>query len=167
MSQFCTVVDISDSRSHYSTAHSSHFLSIFSVVNVSAWRSVNDELAMWSHHMMPFRTLFFEKENSPVEKYFSQLEAVQVTDANTGGVSDPLRCRKHTFSSPSHSPASQVAAHDWIRTDSGFGKCQVCHKKIKTLAGRRCVWCHELVRMAILAPWSSARVPFAESCPFF
>ncbi|XP_056887393.1 diacylglycerol kinase, alpha b [Takifugu flavidus] len=37
-----------------------------------------------------------------------------------------------------------IAAHDWIRTDSSSGKCQVCHKKIKTLAGRRCVWCHEM-----------------------
>ncbi|XP_068576467.1 diacylglycerol kinase, alpha b isoform X2 [Cebidichthys violaceus] len=37
-----------------------------------------------------------------------------------------------------------VAAHDWIKVDSKSTKCQVCHKKIKTLAGRRCVWCHEM-----------------------
>ncbi|XP_070815612.1 diacylglycerol kinase, alpha b [Chaetodon trifascialis] len=37
-----------------------------------------------------------------------------------------------------------VAAHDWIRTDGNSTKCQVCHKKIKTLAGRRCVWCQEM-----------------------
>lgn len=43
-------------------------------------------------------------------------------------------------------PVSQVAAHDWIRTDGNSSKCQVCHKKIKTLAGRRCVWCQEMVR---------------------
>nr|XP_046240064.1 diacylglycerol kinase, alpha b isoform X2 [Scatophagus argus] len=37
-----------------------------------------------------------------------------------------------------------VAAHDWIRADSNSTKCQVCHKKIKTLAGRCCVWCQEM-----------------------
>ncbi|XP_031702449.1 diacylglycerol kinase, alpha b isoform X2 [Anarrhichthys ocellatus] len=37
-----------------------------------------------------------------------------------------------------------VAAHDWIRADCKSTKCQVCHKKIKTLAGRRCVWCQEM-----------------------
>ncbi|XP_010780235.1 diacylglycerol kinase, alpha b isoform X1 [Notothenia coriiceps] len=37
-----------------------------------------------------------------------------------------------------------IAAHDWIRADCNSNKCQVCHKKIKTLAGRRCVWCQEL-----------------------
>uniref|UniRef100_A0A7N5ZVV0 Diacylglycerol kinase n=1 Tax=Anabas testudineus TaxID=64144 RepID=A0A7N5ZVV0_ANATE len=31
-------------------------------------------------------------------------------------------------------------AHDWIRADCNSTKCQVCHRKIKTLAGRRCVW---------------------------
>ncbi|XP_034544024.1 diacylglycerol kinase, alpha b [Notolabrus celidotus] len=36
-----------------------------------------------------------------------------------------------------------VASHDWIRADCKSTKCQVCHKKIKTLAGRRCVWCQE------------------------
>lgn len=42
-----------------------------------------------------------------------------------------------------------MAAHDWIRTDSSSGKCQACHKKIKTLAGRRCVWCNEMVSTAV------------------
>ncbi|KAM6946538.1 diacylglycerol kinase, alpha b isoform 2-T2 [Lycodopsis pacificus] len=37
-----------------------------------------------------------------------------------------------------------VAAHDWIRADCKSTKCQVCHKKVKTLAGRRCVWCQEM-----------------------
>ncbi|KAK1902010.1 Diacylglycerol kinase alpha [Dissostichus eleginoides] len=37
-----------------------------------------------------------------------------------------------------------IAAHDWIRADCNSNKCQVCHKKIKTLAGRRCAWCQEL-----------------------
>uniref|UniRef100_A0A3Q3R4Y1 Diacylglycerol kinase n=1 Tax=Monopterus albus TaxID=43700 RepID=A0A3Q3R4Y1_MONAL len=37
-----------------------------------------------------------------------------------------------------------VAAHDWIRADCSSAKCQVCNKKIKTLAGRRCVWCKEM-----------------------
>lgn len=42
---------------------------------------------------------------------------------------------------------SQIAAHDWIRADCNSTKCQVCHRKIKTLAGRRCVWCQEMVRI--------------------
>ncbi|KAM9361198.1 diacylglycerol kinase, alpha b [Symphorus nematophorus] len=37
-----------------------------------------------------------------------------------------------------------IAAHDWIRADCNSNKCQVCHKKIKTLTGRRCVWCQEM-----------------------
>ncbi|XP_049894537.1 diacylglycerol kinase, alpha b isoform X2 [Epinephelus moara] len=37
-----------------------------------------------------------------------------------------------------------VAAHDWIRADCKSNKCHVCHKKIKTLAGRRCAWCQEM-----------------------
>uniref|UniRef100_UPI0037E76AF2 diacylglycerol kinase, alpha b isoform X1 n=1 Tax=Semicossyphus pulcher TaxID=241346 RepID=UPI0037E76AF2 len=37
-----------------------------------------------------------------------------------------------------------VASHDWIRADCKSTKCHVCHKKIKTLAGRRCVWCTEM-----------------------
>ncbi|KAM9759744.1 diacylglycerol kinase, alpha b [Menidia menidia] len=36
------------------------------------------------------------------------------------------------------------AVHDWIKADSNSSKCQVCFKKIKTLAGRRCVWCREM-----------------------
>ncbi|KAM3878421.1 diacylglycerol kinase alpha-like [Diretmus argenteus] len=36
------------------------------------------------------------------------------------------------------------AAHDWINADCNSNKCQVCHKKIKTLAGKCCVWCHEM-----------------------
>ncbi|XP_067361903.1 diacylglycerol kinase, alpha b isoform X2 [Channa argus] len=37
-----------------------------------------------------------------------------------------------------------IAVHDWIRSDCNSTKCQVCHKKIKMLAGRRCVWCQEM-----------------------
>ncbi|XP_037627483.1 diacylglycerol kinase, alpha b isoform X3 [Sebastes umbrosus] len=37
-----------------------------------------------------------------------------------------------------------VPAHDWIRADCKSTKCQVCHKKIKTSAGRHCVWCQEM-----------------------
>uniref|UniRef100_A0A3Q3N7C8 Diacylglycerol kinase n=1 Tax=Labrus bergylta TaxID=56723 RepID=A0A3Q3N7C8_9LABR len=37
-----------------------------------------------------------------------------------------------------------VPSHDWIRADCNSTKCEVCHKKIKTLAGRRCVWCHDM-----------------------
>lgn len=46
---------------------------------------------------------------------------------------------------------SQVAAHDWIRADSNSNKCQVCHKRIKTLAGRHCVWCKEMVRAVFVS----------------
>uniref|UniRef100_A0A4W6FWN0 Diacylglycerol kinase n=1 Tax=Lates calcarifer TaxID=8187 RepID=A0A4W6FWN0_LATCA len=38
----------------------------------------------------------------------------------------------------------EITAHDWIRADCNAAKCQVCHKKIKTLVGRRCVWCQEM-----------------------
>ncbi|XP_034022761.1 diacylglycerol kinase, alpha b isoform X2 [Thalassophryne amazonica] len=37
-----------------------------------------------------------------------------------------------------------VPAHDWIRVNCNATKCHVCQKKIKTLAGKRCVWCHEM-----------------------
>ncbi|XP_077459710.1 diacylglycerol kinase, alpha b isoform X1 [Stigmatopora argus] len=37
----------------------------------------------------------------------------------------------------------RVPSHDWIRSDRS-SKCQVCQKKIKTLAGRRCVWCQQM-----------------------
>ncbi|XP_029990196.1 diacylglycerol kinase, alpha b isoform X2 [Sphaeramia orbicularis] len=37
-----------------------------------------------------------------------------------------------------------IAVHDWIRADCNSTKCEVCHKKIKTLAGRRCVWCKDM-----------------------
>jgi len=43
----------------------------------------------------------------------------------------------------------QVAAHDWISADCKSSKCKVCHKKIKTLAGSRCVWCREMVRTSL------------------
>lgn len=49
------------------------------------------------------------------------------------------------------SSVCQVAAHDWIRADGNSTKCQVCHKKIKTLAGRRCVWCQEMVRTVFVS----------------
>ncbi|MEQ2297292.1 hypothetical protein AMECASPLE_033364, partial [Ameca splendens] len=41
------------------------------------------------------------------------------------------------------------ATHDWIKADCNSSKCQVCFKKIKTLAGKHCVWCQEMVRMAL------------------
>ncbi|XP_075997440.1 diacylglycerol kinase, alpha b [Genypterus blacodes] len=37
-----------------------------------------------------------------------------------------------------------VPAHGWIRADCKSTKCHVCHKKIKTLTGKHCVWCHEM-----------------------
>lgn len=43
----------------------------------------------------------------------------------------------------------QVAVHDWIKSDCNSAKCQVCHKKIKTLAGRCCIWCQEMVRTCV------------------
>nr|XP_057911838.1 diacylglycerol kinase, alpha b isoform X3 [Doryrhamphus excisus] len=38
----------------------------------------------------------------------------------------------------------RLPSHDWVRTDRSSPKCQVCQKKIKTLSGRRCVWCQEM-----------------------
>uniref|UniRef100_A0AAR2L5D5 Diacylglycerol kinase n=1 Tax=Pygocentrus nattereri TaxID=42514 RepID=A0AAR2L5D5_PYGNA len=38
--------------------------------------------------------------------------------------------------------ASQIAVHDWVSADCDSSKCEICHKKIKALAGKRCVWCH-------------------------
>ncbi|KAL6111639.1 dgka [Pungitius sinensis] len=72
-----------------------------------------------------------------------------------------------------------VAAHDWIKADCKSTRCQVCHKKIKTLAGRRCVWCQEMrhdeciflgfsscdcgpLRDHILPPWAIHAVPKEE-----
>uniref|UniRef100_A0AAQ4S9X9 Diacylglycerol kinase n=1 Tax=Gasterosteus aculeatus aculeatus TaxID=481459 RepID=A0AAQ4S9X9_GASAC len=74
-----------------------------------------------------------------------------------------------------------VAAHDWIKADKST-KCRVCHKKIKTLAGRRCVWCQEMrhdeciflglsscdcgpLRDHILPPWAIHAVPKIVSIP--
>uniref|UniRef100_A0A668AFW7 Diacylglycerol kinase n=1 Tax=Myripristis murdjan TaxID=586833 RepID=A0A668AFW7_9TELE len=37
-----------------------------------------------------------------------------------------------------------VPVHDWIVADCNANKCQVCHKKIKTSTGKRCVWCQEM-----------------------
>ncbi|XP_019736854.1 diacylglycerol kinase, alpha b isoform X1 [Hippocampus comes] len=37
----------------------------------------------------------------------------------------------------------RVPSHDWVRSDRS-SKCQVCSRKIKTLAGRRCVWCQQM-----------------------
>ncbi|KAM9800380.1 diacylglycerol kinase, alpha b isoform 1-T1 [Syngnathus typhle] len=37
----------------------------------------------------------------------------------------------------------RVPSHDWVRSDRS-SKCQVCKRKIKTLAGRRCVWCQQM-----------------------
>ncbi|XP_069012482.1 diacylglycerol kinase, alpha b [Embiotoca jacksoni] len=64
-----------------------------------------------------------------------------------------------------------IAVHDWIKVHCNSTKCRVCNKKIKSLAGRRCVWClemrHEecifsglatcecgLLRDHILPPWA-------------
>ncbi|XP_030634095.1 diacylglycerol kinase, alpha b [Chanos chanos] len=35
-----------------------------------------------------------------------------------------------------------VPAHDWISADCDSSKCEICNKKIKTLMGKHCVWCH-------------------------
>ncbi|KAL6464760.1 hypothetical protein MHYP_G00270770 [Metynnis hypsauchen] len=35
-----------------------------------------------------------------------------------------------------------IAVHDWVSADCDSNKCEICHKKIKVLAGKRCVWCH-------------------------
>uniref|UniRef100_A0A672J017 Diacylglycerol kinase n=1 Tax=Salarias fasciatus TaxID=181472 RepID=A0A672J017_SALFA len=57
--------------------------------------------------------------------------------------------------------------HDWIRVDCKSNKCQVCHKKIKTLAGRRCVWCQDMVRMEVcVCPVACSRINVERSCVF-
>uniref|UniRef100_A0A671YPC1 Diacylglycerol kinase n=1 Tax=Sparus aurata TaxID=8175 RepID=A0A671YPC1_SPAAU len=79
-----------------------------------------------------------------------------------------------------------VRTHDWIRADCNSTKCQVCHKKIKALVGRRCVWCQEMrhdecllsglatcdcgpLRDHILPPWAiyavSKIVPIPDTHP--
>ncbi|KAM4613836.1 diacylglycerol kinase, alpha b [Polymixia lowei] len=75
-----------------------------------------------------------------------------------------------------------VPAHDWVSADCNSSKCQVCHKKIKTLAGKRCVWCHEmrhddcvpsgltscdcgLLRDHILPPWAIHALSKEDSGP--
>ncbi|KAG7280500.1 hypothetical protein CRUP_022029, partial [Coryphaenoides rupestris] len=75
-----------------------------------------------------------------------------------------------------------VAAHDWISADCKSSKCKVCHKKIKTLAGSRCVWCHEmrhddclkssslacdcgLMKEHILPPWAIYALSSDDSVP--
>ncbi|KAG9260391.1 diacylglycerol kinase alpha isoform X1 [Astyanax mexicanus] len=35
-----------------------------------------------------------------------------------------------------------LAVHAWVSADCDSSKCEICHKKIKALAGKRCVWCH-------------------------
>lgn len=35
-----------------------------------------------------------------------------------------------------------IAVHSWVSADCDSNKCEICHKKIKALAGKRCVWCH-------------------------
>ncbi|KAM6979542.1 diacylglycerol kinase, alpha b [Aplochiton taeniatus] len=64
-----------------------------------------------------------------------------------------------------------VPFHDWISADCDSSKCHLCRNKIKNLAGKRCVWCHQmrhndcvsrdsslcdcgLVRDHILPPWA-------------
>ncbi|XP_067091161.1 diacylglycerol kinase, alpha b isoform X1 [Osmerus mordax] len=78
-----------------------------------------------------------------------------------------------------------VPAHDWISSDCDSSKCQLCHKKIKTLAGKQCVWCHQMrhedcvplgssacdcgsLRDHILPPWaiySASKEVGGPSCP--
>uniref|UniRef100_A0A6Q2ZL46 Diacylglycerol kinase n=1 Tax=Esox lucius TaxID=8010 RepID=A0A6Q2ZL46_ESOLU len=36
-----------------------------------------------------------------------------------------------------------VTAHGWVSADCDSSKCHFCNKKIKTLAGKRCVWCQQ------------------------
>ncbi|KAI4873423.1 hypothetical protein NFI96_019852, partial [Prochilodus magdalenae] len=36
-----------------------------------------------------------------------------------------------------------IAVHDWVSADCDSNKCEICHKKIKTLTGKCCVWCHQ------------------------
>lgn len=46
----------------------------------------------------------------------------------------------------------QIAAHDWVSGNCDSGKCDRCQKKIKSLhglTGKRCVWCHSMVRLRL------------------
>uniref|UniRef100_A0A8C2E6Q7 Diacylglycerol kinase n=1 Tax=Cyprinus carpio TaxID=7962 RepID=A0A8C2E6Q7_CYPCA len=45
-----------------------------------------------------------------------------------------------------------IAAHDWVSGNCDSGKCDRCQKKIKSLhglTGKRCVWCHSMVRLRL------------------
>lgn len=62
---------------------------------------------------------------------------------------------------------SQISAHDWVAGNCDSGKCEKCQKKIKSLhglTGKRCVWCHTMVRVEIftlcLTVWGT-RTPAA------
>ena len=69
-------------------------------------------------------------------------------NAQTNAPRGELICGLHQWDLTSvSSSGSQVAAHDWIKADCKSTKCLICHKKIKTLAGRRCAWCQEMVRI--------------------
>ncbi|KAL0978226.1 hypothetical protein UPYG_G00167700 [Umbra pygmaea] len=37
-----------------------------------------------------------------------------------------------------------VSFHGWVRADCDSSKCHFCNKKIKTLAGKCCVWCQQM-----------------------
>ncbi|KAJ7999536.1 hypothetical protein DPEC_G00195440 [Dallia pectoralis] len=37
-----------------------------------------------------------------------------------------------------------VTAHSWVSADCDSSKCYFCSKKIKTQAGKRCVWCQQM-----------------------
>uniref|UniRef100_A0A674D9S1 Diacylglycerol kinase n=1 Tax=Salmo trutta TaxID=8032 RepID=A0A674D9S1_SALTR len=64
-----------------------------------------------------------------------------------------------------------IPAHGWVSADCDSSKCHFCNKKIKTLAGKHCVWCQQmrhddcvnfgssscdcgLLRDHILPPWA-------------
>uniref|UniRef100_A0A8C7PW26 Diacylglycerol kinase n=1 Tax=Oncorhynchus mykiss TaxID=8022 RepID=A0A8C7PW26_ONCMY len=37
-----------------------------------------------------------------------------------------------------------IPAHGWVSADCDSSKCHFCNKKIKTLAGKHCVWCQQM-----------------------
>ncbi|XP_062870931.1 diacylglycerol kinase, alpha a isoform X2 [Trichomycterus rosablanca] len=37
-----------------------------------------------------------------------------------------------------------ISTHDWVSGNCDSGKCEKCQKKIKSLTGKRCVWCHTM-----------------------
>uniref|UniRef100_A0A6Q2Y220 Diacylglycerol kinase n=1 Tax=Esox lucius TaxID=8010 RepID=A0A6Q2Y220_ESOLU len=60
---------------------------------------------------------------------------------------------------------TQVTAHGWVSADCDSSKCHFCNKKIKTLAGKRCVWCQQTVCVCVTNSFSSPPHPPRQIAP--